>query len=250
MIQPDWKFAMVIGASSGLGEQIARKLAATGCRVALVARREDRIRQIAIDINGPSLHLALPFNFDVLDFENAATNFEHIIHDLGGLDIVFYVAGVMPMVGPTEYDIVKDKNIVDTNLIGAMAWLNPAAKRFERAKSGTIVGVGSVAGDRGRRGNPAYGASKAGLECYLESLRNRLAVQGVNVVTVKPGPVETDMTAKRGKQPFMISAQKAASLIIDAAKRSNRTVYVPWRWWLISRIIRMIPSFIFRRLNI
>ncbi len=250
MIKPDWQYAMVIGASSGVGEQIARQLAATGCRVALVARREDRVRKISMDINGPSLHLAVPFAHDVLDFTNASTHFDHVVQDLGGLDIVFYAAGVMRRVGPTEYDIEKDQTIVETNLIGAMAWLNPAAKRFERAKAGVIVGIGSVSGDRGRRGNPAYAASKAGLECYLESLRNRLAQLGVSVVTVKPGPILTEMTAALGKQPMMIPAERAAELIIKAAKKSNKTVYVPGRWWLVSRILRAIPSVLFRRLRI
>jgi short-subunit dehydrogenase len=137
-----------------------------------------------------------------------------------------------------------------TNLVAAAGWLNPAAKRFERARSGTIVGIGSVSGDRGRRGNPAYGASKAGLECFLESLRNRLAPLGVSVVTVKPGPIATEMTAQLGKLPGMIPAEKAAELIVRAAKKRNKTAYIPWKWWLVSRILRAIPSPIFRKLKI
>jgi decaprenylphospho-beta-D-erythro-pentofuranosid-2-ulose 2-reductase len=249
MISPEWKYAIVVGASSGIGEKIARKLAATGCRVALVGRREDRVRQIAIDINGPSLHLAIPYNFDVTDFENATQNFEQIVQDLGGLDIIVYAAGVMPPIGPTEYDTAKDKQIIETNLIGAMAWLNPAAKRFERGKAGVIVGIGSPSGDRGRRKSPAYGASKAGLECYFESLRNRLATHGVSVVTVKPGPIDTDMTRPFGKAPMMTSADRAADLILKAAKKPNKTAYIPWRWWLVMKIVKLIPSSIFRRMR-
>lgn len=249
MTNPDWKYAIVVGASSGVGEKVARKLAATGCRVALVGRREDRLRQIAIDINGPSLHLAIPYHFDVTDFDNASTYFETIVQELGGLDLIVYAAGIMPALGPTEYDITKDKKIIETNLIGAMAWLNPAAKRFERAKSGVIVGIGSASGDRGRAKFPAYGASKAGLECYLESLRNRLATLGVSVVTVKPGPIDTEMTRPFGKAPFMISADRAADLILKAARKANKTVYIPWRWWLIMKIIKLIPSPVFRRMR-
>lgn len=232
-----------------MGEQLARKLASTGCRVALVARRADRIHQIAIDINGATLNLAVPYVADVLDYQNAANHFDEVVQQLGGLDLIIYSSGIMPVIGPTEYNTEKDALIVQTNLIGAMAWLNPAAKRFERAKAGTMVGIGSVAGDRGRKGNPAYAASKAGLECYLESLRNRLGPLGVNVVTVKPGPIETEMTQHLGRRR-MLPAHKAADIILRAAKKNCRTAYVPWYLGPVMSLIKAIPSPIFRRLKI
>lgn len=245
-----WQHAIVVGASGGIGEQIARKLCASGTKVALVGRREDKLRRVAADINGVSLSLATVHVHDVADFGSAEQVFEDAVRALGGLDIIVYAAGAMPLIGPTEYDIEKDAPTVTTNLIGAMAWLNLAAKRFERGRGGTIVGIGSVSGDRGRRGNPAYGASKAGLECYLESLRNRLATLGVNVCTVKPGPVKTPMTEQRGRLPGMIGAERAADLILRAAAKNNKTAYIPMRWWFVSKVIRMIPSFFFRRLNL
>lgn len=250
MVSFPYAKAIVVGASSGVGEQIARQLAGQGCKVAIVGRRLSRLQTIANDINGTTLDLVLPIEHDVLDHENAETEFQAIVHKLEGLDIIFYCAGVMPHVEMSEYSIEKDKLIVETNLIGAMAWLNAAAKRFERTSSGTIVGIGSVSGDRGRKGNPAYGASKAGFECYLESLRNRLAEKGVNVVTVKPGPIATEMTSGRGKLPGMITPEKAAELIISASRKRNKTIYIPMKWWLVSKIMRLIPSVIFRRLKI
>lgn len=248
-MQRNWKHAIVVGASGGIGEQLVRKLTARGCKVALVGRREDKLRHISTEINGASLNLAHPFAIDITDFASAEEHFDRIVRDLGGLDIIIFAAGVMPKIAPTEYDINRDKLIVDTNLISAMAWLNPAAKRFERAKSGTIVGIGSPSGDRGRRGNPAYGASKAGLECYLESLRNRLSQHNVNVVTVKPGPVATEMTKGLGKQPFMVSADYAAEKILHSATKFGKTVYIPWIWWLIMKVVKSIPSFIFRKMK-
>ncbi len=245
-----WKRAIVVGASSGIGESIARKLAARGCRVGLVARREDKLRAIAIDINGATLDLAKVYPHDVSHFSEAEDLLQTIIHDLEGLDLIVCAAGVMPAIGPTEYDTCKDKVIIDTNLIGVIAWLNAAAKRFERTRGGTIVGIGSVSGDRGRRGNPAYSASKAGLDSYLESLRNRLSQYDVSVVTAKPGPVETDMTARLGKLPGMISVDKAADMILAGAQKFGKTVYVPGKWWLVSRVLRAIPSGIFRRVKI
>src|SRR5260370_14867305 len=100
----------------------------------------------------------------------------------------------MPRVGEDEYAFEKDRQIIEVNVLGAMAWLNEAAPRFARAGEGTIIGISSVSGDRGRRGQPAYCASKAALDTYLEALRNRLRRRGVPGVTVTPGPVDTRMS--------------------------------------------------------
>lgn len=244
-----FKRAIVVGASSGIGEQVARKLTANGCKVALVGRREERLLAIAADINGATLDLATPVVHDVSRHAEAEQKFEDAVAALGGLDLVVYAAGIMPPIGETEYDTAKDSQIVNVNLIGAMAWLNAAAKRFERQKGGTIVGIGSIAGDRGRKGNPAYAASKAGLETYMESLRNRLWDCGVSVVTIKPGRVATEMTARLGNLAGMIDASRAAELILRAAKTRSKTVYIPAKWWLVSKVIRNIPSFLFRRMK-
>ena len=119
---------------------------------------------------------------------------QSVARDLGGLDLVVYSAGLMHRIAPDEYDTGKDRDMVEVNLLGAMTWLNPVVARFAALGRGTIVGIGSVAGDRGRCGNPAYGAAKAGLHAYLEALRNRVARRGVRVVTIKPGFVDTAMS--------------------------------------------------------
>lgn len=245
-----WRKAIVVGATGGIGEQIALALAQAGCRVALVGRNEATLKRIAETVNRADSRLAFPVVHDVRDVDAAPAAFSQAVEALEGLDLIVYAAGVMPVIAPTEYDTDKDIEIIAVNFVGAVAWINLSAKRFERAQEGTIVGIGSVSGDRGRKGNPVYGASKAALENYLESLRNRLAPLGVSVVTVKPGPVETRMTAQRGRLPGMISAQRAGTLILRAARRKNVTAYVPGRWWLVSKIVRLLPSPVFRRLNI
>jgi NAD(P)-dependent dehydrogenase (short-subunit alcohol dehydrogenase family) len=131
-----------------------------------------------------------------------------------------------------------------------MAWLNQAAARFERARTGTIVGISSVAGDRGRRGNPAYCASKAAFSAYLEALRNRLARHGVRVVTVKPGPVATPMTEGMERLPFLIPVDRAAREILLAAQRGASVAYVPRLWRPIMFLIRQLPSGIMSRLDL
>src|SRR5690349_21404449 len=243
-----WQRAIVIGASSGIGAEIARQLGRDGCRVALVARRAEELEQVAAAIDGGSA--ARVYVHDVTDFDDVPALFQTICRDLDGLDLVVYAAGVMPAIGPSEYAFAKDRPIVDVNLLGALAWLNEAAARFERARSGTIVGISSVAGDRGRRGNPAYCASKAAFSAYLEALRNRLARHGVRVVTVKPGPVATPMTEGMERLPFLIPVDRAAREILLAAQRGASVAYVPSLWRPIMFLIRQLPSGIMSRLDL
>ncbi len=245
-----WKRAIIVGASSGIGEALARTLAADGTQVALVARRQDKLEVLASALNvSAGTSLARAYAHDVTQPETAAPLFESITRDLGGLDLIIYAAGIMPPIGPEEYATAKDAETIAANFTGAVAWLNEAARRFEKAQAGTIVGISSVAGDRGRRGNPVYGATKAALNAYLESLRNRIERRGAFVVTIKPGPVKTPMTEGL-KMPGMISAEQAAAEILRAAKDRVRVAYVPGKWKPIMAVIRAIPAPIFKYLNI
>jgi len=247
-VRGSWRHAIVVGASSGIGEAIARQLVAGGCRVALVARRREALERLAAELGGDAHALVVPH--DVQHADEVATLFPEVCRQLGGLDLLVYAAGVMPHVAPDEYDVAKDREIVAVNVVGAMAWINQAAQRFARARAGTIVGISSVAGDRGRRGNPAYHASKAALDTYLESIRNRVGQHGVHVVTVKPGPVDTPMTKGMDKLPLLIPAERAARETLAAAARAAHTAYVPAPWRPIMFVLRHVPSAIFKRLDI
>lgn len=247
-----WRHAIVVGASSGLGAAVARRLAADGTRVALVARRQAELLAVAHAITEATgdPERSLVFAHDVTTGAEVPELLPRICRALGGLDLFVYAAGVMPRMGADEYDLAKDRAIVDVNVIGAMAWGNAVAERFARARAGTIVGISSVAGDRGRRGNPAYHASKAALDTYLEAIRNRVARLGVHVVTVKPGPVDTPMTQGMDRLPLLVSADAAAAELLAGAARGRQTVYVPAKWRPIMFVLRHIPSCIFRRLDI
>lgn len=242
-----WKKAIIVGGTGGLGRALATKLKQGGCDVAIMGRTQEKVEETAKELG---LAADRAFAFDILDFEQAWDAFDAIVQKLAGVDLFIFAAGVMPNVSQSEYNVSKDKEIIDTNLTAAMAMCNVAAKRFERVKGGTIIGIGSPSGDRGRRGNPAYGASKAGFEAYLESLRNRLGKSNVSVVTAKPGPIRTPMTEPFGKLPGMISADKAAEIILRKGRKFSKTFYVPGKWWLASKIMCMIPSPIFRRMKI
>src|SRR5579871_843090 len=190
-----WQRALIVGASSGIGEELARQLARMGCTVALAARRKEELERIAREIDQEAgERRALIYVHDVREYECVPALFQQICHDLGGLDLIIYASGVMPRLADEEYAFDKDRLTIEVNVLGAIAWLNEAAQRFARAGAGTIIGISSVAGDRGRRGQPVYCTSKAALDTYLEALRNRVGRLGVHVVTVKPGPVDTPMT--------------------------------------------------------
>lgn len=247
----EFRHALVIGASSGIGAAIARRLADDGARVGLVARRRAALERVVDDINQRAGgERALARVHDVRNAEAAPELLQTIARDLGGLDLVVYAAGVMHRMAFDEFDPDKEIDMLRVNLAGAVAWLGPAAERFSRLGRGAIVGIGSVAGDRGRTGNPAYGASKAGLHTYLEALRNRVARDGVGVVTVKPGFVDTAMTRDLDGLFWVISPDRAAEIILRHARRGATCVYVPARWRLVMAVIRSIPSFIFRRLEV
>jgi len=238
-----YRYAIVVGASSGIGMEMVRLLAESGTKVAAVARREDRLEALATEAPGK----ILPYVHDVKDYDAIPGLFQRITGDLGGLDLIVYSSGVMPDVGPHEYSFEKDREMIEVNVLGGIAWLNQAAVRFENTKSGTIVGIGSVAGDRGRQGQPVYNTSKAALATYLEALRNRLSKYGVKVVNIKPGPTATEMTTN-----LKMKKMDAKTVAEIALRKSSRTGdhYVSPVHMIAFAIIRNIPSWLFRKLPI
>ncbi|MBN2117698.1 MAG: SDR family NAD(P)-dependent oxidoreductase [Anaerolineales bacterium] len=243
---------IIIGASDGIGAALARRLAREGYILALLARRPDKLDLVCDEINRTTAEQrASAYVHDVIEVEKVPELLRRIVADLGGLDLVVFVAGVnYPPGGLEKYNFGNDRAMIEVNLIGALAWLNPVAEMFQSAQAGQIVGIGSVAGDRGRVGNPGYNTSKAGLATYLEALRNRLTRRGVHVLTVKPGFVQTEMVkAAQGPTPFLITPEKAADDIWKAIQKRKQTIYTPsiWRWIMLA--IQHTPSFIFRKLS-
>jgi NAD(P)-dependent dehydrogenase (short-subunit alcohol dehydrogenase family) len=240
-----WQRAIVVGASSGIGAALARRLAAGGCRTVVLARREAELRALAA-----ASPLITAEVHDVRQVAEVPALYARLTAELGGLDLLVYAAGVMPPIDVDDWPTAGDAEVQAVNVVGAMAWINEAAPRFAAAGRGTIVGISSVAGDRGRRGHPAYHASKAGLDAYLEAVRNRVARHGVRVVTIKPGPVDTPMSrALARRQPLLIDVDDAAGRIMRAMRRGG-TAYVPWMWRPIMLALRSLPGWIFQRLNI
>lgn len=238
--------AIVVGASSGIGAALVRRLVREGYAVAALARRTQEHEGLAAE----SLGRVIVRRHDVHGTAEVPALFEALVRELGGLDLLIYAAGIMPKVGPDIFDTEIDLDILAVNLGGCVAWCNPAAELFQSQRRGTIVGIGSIAGDRGRRGNPAYCTSKAAMSTYLEALRNRLAEYDVHVCTIRPGFVDTDMLKGAPKTFWVISADEAARLILKAAAAKANVRYVPFRWTWVGLVVRSIPSMVFRRMSI
>jgi len=234
-----------------MGAALARKLAKEGYTIALVARRKDKLNALCAEINSSEKETrVLAYVHDVAKYDQIPDLLRKIVADIGGLDLLVFMAGVNFPPGLNNYSFEGDRKMIEVNLIGAMAWLTPVAEMFQNAKTGQIVGISSVAGDRGRIGNPGYNTSKAGLTTYLEALRNRLTRHGVNVLTVKPGFVKTEMMkAAQGSTPFAISPEQAAEDIYKAMRKRKQLIYTAsiWRWIML--IIQHVPSVIFRRMS-
>ena len=244
------KRAIIVGASSGIGAALARRLAKEGYALALLARREELLRALCEEINEEAGEpLARYYVHDVTNFDEVPSLLQKIIADLGGLDVFIYNTGVSLRVSFKEFNFEKDRRIMEVNLLGALAWLNPVGEMFQNRNGGQIVGISSVAGERGRVGTPAYNASKAALTCFLEAYRNRLTRRGVHVLTVKPGFVQTDMLKGAKKTFWVVPPEVAANDIWNAIRKRKQVIYTPARWRWVMLIIRNIPSIIFRRLT-
>ncbi len=244
------KRAILVGASSGLGAALAKKLAREGWTLALLSRRSGLLADLCAEINADGATRALAYEHDVTHYAEAPSLLKRVIADLGGLDLFIFNAGINLPPGLEKMSAGNDIQMIATNLSGAIAWLAPVGDLFKEAKSGMIVGISSVAGDRGRIANPGYNTSKAGLTTYLEALRNRLTRHGVHVLTVKPGFMSTEMLrASAGPKPFTVSPERAADDIYKAIQKRKQVIYTHPIWGWIMLVIKHVPSVVFRRLS-
>jgi short-subunit dehydrogenase len=233
-----------------LGTALSRKLAHEGWTLALLSRREDCPAELSAKLNSDGVTHAMSYIHDVTDYAEVTSLLKRIIADLGGLDLLIYNAGINLPPGLEKMSAENDIKMVEVNLLGAIAWLAPVGDLMKEAKSGMIVGISSVAGDRGRIANPGYNTSKAGMTTYLEALRNRLTRHGVHVLTVKPGFISTQMLrASQGPKPFTVSPERAADDIYKAIQKRRQVIYTHSIWGWIMLAIQHVPSVVFRRLS-
>ncbi len=240
---------IIIGATSTMAVAFARRLAAQGATLVLAGRRMDELSALAVDLAERGAAAAEPIAFDARD----PATFDAIVARAdaaeGCLSAAVFV-GSMPPQDAIDADPVLLDGVIADSLTGPARLLTMLAPLLEARGRGAVVGIGSVAGDRGRRGNYVYGAAKAGFHAYLSGLRNRLGRSRVHVLTVKPGPVDTAMTAGLGPQPFMSTPEAVADDILAALRKGRNVLYTRRIWWPIMLVIRAIPEPIFKKMSI
>lgn len=241
---------IIVGASRGIGAALAKKLAEQGHKLILLSRAEDELKALCSYINLKYGQGRAEYRVhDVLDTGSVRGFLEDLISQMGGLDTLVFVSGILHIVNWREFELEKELEMLETNLLGGVAWIGMAGEYFKKLGRGMIVGISSVAGDRGRAANPAYNSSKAGLSAYLESLRNRLFRYGVRVLTVKPGYVDTALVAGVPGMFGVATVERAADDISRAIRRKKQVLYTPWWWRYILWIVQHAPSWIMRRVK-
>jgi hypothetical protein len=215
----------------------------------LTARETGRLEVIAADLRVRGAEQIATERLDINDIADLEDIVSRAAGSLGGLDAVILVAGQLPDQDEVNRDPQRLRETMEVNATSAMVLLNDAATFFEQQCHGQIVAIGSVAGDRGRATNYAYGAAKGALEIFLSGLRQRLHKSGVQVLLVKPGFVETPMTAAFKKGPLWASPERVARDIVRAMEKGKSVIYTPWWWRWIMLAIRLIPEALFVRLR-
>lgn len=241
-------YVLIVGAKSDIAKAVARAYAREGYHLYLAARDVQVLGELASDINLRMERDVKLIEFDILDYKSHQPFYDALEEKPAG---VISAVGYLGDQEEAQSDHEEAMRIMETNFTSIACLFNIIANDFEQRRSGFIVGISSVAGDRGRKRNYIYGAAKAGLSAYLSGLRNRLYSSQVHVLTVKPGFVDTKMTSHMDL-PAGLTAQpeRVASDIIKAQQRGIDVLYTKWIWRYMMIIIRMIPERIFKGLSI
>lgn len=241
-------YLLILGARSDVAKAVARQYAEAGYNLYLAARNATQLEAFATDINVRTQRTVSCVELDILDFDAHQSIYDALdIKPEGVISLVGYLGAQ----DKAQIDINETRKIIDSNYTGVASFLNVCANDFEARKHGFIIGVSSVAGDRGRRSNYVYGSAKAALSAYLSGLRNRLSDSGVDVLTVKPGFIDTQMT--RGMDlPKLLTAtpDEVSADIFSAQQKRKNVIYTKWMWRWVMLIIICIPEWKFKGMNI
>jgi short-subunit dehydrogenase len=239
---------LILGATSGIARELVHEFARRGFDLVLAGRDEEELNRIAADARVRFSCNTEVLPFAALDYNSHASFWQacNARQEINGVVLCF---GLMFPQGESERDWKKCAALLETNYNAAVSILNIIAGDFENKKRGFIGVLSSVAGDRGRPSNYLYGSAKSGLSAYCEGLRGRLFKSGVSVTTIKPGPVDTGMTWGLDKLPLLAQPEKVASDIYRGLRRKADVVYTPAPWRVVMGILRIVPSFIWKRMD-
>lgn len=241
---------LIIGANSAIAEACAKRFAAQGHSLYLLARNSARLESLAQDLRvrgAAAVHCA---TFEANALETHQALLEQVKAELNGLDRVLIAHGTLSDQQACEQSVELTLQELQTNALSVIALLTLLANHFEQQRHGSIAVIGSVAGDRGRQSNYIYGTAKGALSIFLQGLRNRLHKSGVQVLTIKPGFVDTPMTAAFPKGPLWATPEKVAQDIDKAIEKNKDVLYTPGFWRLIMAIITTVPEGIFKKLSL
>jgi len=250
MSKPMPRRILILGATSAIASAVARELLASHAQFFLVARNTEKLDSVRKDLLTRG---AGAVTTCVLDLDNTAAHeqmFSAALQALGSIDLALIAYAVSGNQNEAQTSATAAAAILHTNFISTVSLITWLANYFENAHRGTLAVISSVAGDRGRKSNYVYGASKGALNVFLDGVRNRIDRAGVQVLTVRPGFVSTPMTAHLPQGPLFASPAHVAKGIVKAVAANKDVVYVPGFWRPIMFIIRSIPEFVFKKLNL
>ena len=244
------KSILIIGATSTIAAACARRWAMDDVSFFLVARNSEKLKQVSDDLKarGATVH---DYELDLNEIDKHVEMLGKCFDTLGQVDVVLVAHGTLPDQEQCEQSVSTAVQEFRTNGLNVIALLTEIANRMESQAGGSIAVISSVAGDRGRKSNYLYGSAKGALSIFCSGLRARLVSAGVNVLTIKPGFVDTPMTRDLAlPAKLVVSPEKVASDIVGAIEKKRTTLYTPWFWRLIMMIIIHLPTSIFKRLNL
>lgn len=240
---------LILGPTSAIARATAMALAKQRYNIYLAGRDLEEIKHIATDLTIRYNIKVFQGHFDAEKIDSHQKFFQKALTETGGLAGVVLAFGYMSD-SQTMRELKQLQKIITINFTSAAAILNICANYFESQKSGFIIGITSVAGDRGRQSNYPYGAAKGALSLFLQGLRNRLAPHQVRVITIKPGFVDTAMTFGLPGLFLVAEPEKVGTVIANTLRKKQDVVYVPWFWRYIMLIIKSIPESIFKRMKL
>lgn len=241
---------LVIGASSSIAHETIKFFAADGAEFFLVARSPEKLTMIADDLKVRGAKRVETYALDLTQLDQHQALVDAACESLGVIDAVLVAHGTLPEQKDIENSVEATMHELNINFLSAVSLLTLLATIFEQQKRGVIAVISSVAGDRGRGSNYIYGTAQGAKSLFLQGLRNRLAKSNVAVLTVKPGFVDTPMTAQMKKNPLFASPTSVGKAIYTAMKNERDILYVPFFWMFIMMIIRNIPERIFKKLSL
>jgi len=241
---------LIVGATSAIAEATARRFAARGARLYLVARDAERLQSLAADLTIRGAAVAGITVLDVNDFARHEAVLQDAARALEGIDVALIAHGTLGDQAHCERSFPLTLDELNTNAISVISLLTHLANRFEAERRGSIAVVSSVAGDRGRASNYVYGAAKGAVNLFLQGLRARLHHSGVHVLTIKPGFVDTPMTAAFKKGLLWSQPEQIAAGIERALEKRKDVAYLPPWWRLVMGIIKLLPEGLIKRTSL